>query len=87
MIHHEPPSRAQAPLYFIGRDSHGHWVVQDQQGTRGGLFVDRTEALRYAMFENGHQAQAVVMVPGIFELDLRAAGRAAVPAIAKRRAA
>jgi hypothetical protein len=37
---------------------------------RGGLFVDRTAALRFALFENGNRPQAVIMVPGVFELDM-----------------
>jgi len=57
-------------LFRIGKDSRGNWVVQDQQGLCGGLFVDRAEALRFALFENGNRPQAVVMVPGILELDL-----------------
>jgi hypothetical protein len=68
----EPPSSqssSHASLFRIGKDSHGHWVVQDQQGLRGGLFVDRAEALKFAMFENGNRPQAVIMVPGILELD------------------
>ena len=56
--------------YRIGRNSRGHWVVQDERGTRGGLFIDRKQALRFAMFENGNRPQAVVMVPGVLELDL-----------------
>jgi hypothetical protein len=68
----EPPS-SRSPLFFIGKDSQGNWVVQDQQHRCGGLFVDRAQALRFALFENGHQPQAVVMVPGIFELDLSGA--------------
>jgi hypothetical protein len=67
----EPPS-SSSRLFFIGKDSRGNWVVQDQQHLCGGLFVDRAEALRFAMFENGHRPQAVVMVPGVFELDLSA---------------
>ena len=65
----EPPS-SRSQLFFIGKDSRGNWVVQDQQHLRGGLFIARAEALRFAMFENGHRPQAVVMVPGVFELDL-----------------
>ena len=65
----EPPS-SRSQLFFVGKDSRGNWVVQDQQHLRGGLFIDRAEALRFAMFENGHRPQAVVMVPGVFELDL-----------------
>jgi hypothetical protein len=65
----EPPS-SHASLFRVGKDSHGHWVVQDQQGLRGGLFVGRTEALKFAMFENGNRPQAVIMVPGVLELDI-----------------
>jgi len=67
-IEHSSPARS--PLYFIGRNARGNWVVQDQGGVRGGLFIDRSEALRFAMFENGNHPQAVIMVPGIFELDI-----------------
>ncbi len=69
----EPPSPELlrlSPLFRIGKNSHGHWVVQDQEGMRGGLFIDRAEALKFAMFENGNQPQAVIMVPGVLELDI-----------------
>jgi hypothetical protein len=69
----EPPSivPSSRPLHFlIGKDSRGNWVVQDERGLCGGLFVDRTQALRFAMFENGNKPQAVVMVPGVFELNM-----------------
>lgn len=63
----EPPS-SSTPLFYIGRNSNGHWVVQDQRHLCGGLFVDRATALKFALFENGHRPQAVVMVPGLLEL-------------------
>jgi hypothetical protein len=69
----EPPSTLQnvRPLQFlIGKNSRGNWVVQDERGLCGGLFIDRVEALKFAMFENGNRPQAVTMVPGIFELDI-----------------
>jgi hypothetical protein len=69
----EPPSPRSSPdasLFRIVKDSHGHWVVQDQQGLRGGLFIDRAKALKFAMFENGNRPQAVIMVPGVLELDV-----------------
>jgi hypothetical protein len=73
----EPPSlgRSNAALFRIGRNSQGHWVVQDQSGLRGGVFIDRAEALKYAMFENGNRPQAVIMVPGTLELDMSAKRR------------
>ena len=71
----EPPSPHHASLYMIGRDSQGRWVVQDQTGLHGGLFVNRAQALKFALFENGHRPQAVVMVPGVLELNM--SGRSA----------
>jgi hypothetical protein len=65
------PRTPSPPLFLIGIDRGGHWVVQDQRGLCGGLFVNRAEALKYALFENGNHPEAVIMVPGFFELDLR----------------
>jgi hypothetical protein len=73
MIQTEPPSPqtcSNHSCFRIGRNSRGHWVVQDEKCTRGGLFNDRKQALHFAMFENGNRPQAAVMVPGILELDL-----------------
>jgi hypothetical protein len=72
----EPPSstRSQSSPYLVGKNSHGDWVVRDKAGLRGGLFVNRTEALKFAMFENGRHPQAVIMVPGTLELDFAANG-------------
>jgi hypothetical protein len=68
----EPPLRPQSRsrLFFIGTDRHGNWVVRDQTRLCGGLFVNRSEALRFAMLENGHRPQAVIMVPGILEFSV-----------------
>lgn len=68
----EPPPRPSLPhpLCMIGKDSHGNWVVQEQRGLFGGLFIDRAQALRYALFENGNRPQDIVMVPGTLELDI-----------------
>jgi hypothetical protein len=63
----EPPSPQN--IFLVGRDSRGRWVVQDQRGLCGGLFVDRSRAVRFAMEENGRRPQAIVMVPDVFELD------------------
>src|SRR5262249_43251213 len=68
----EPPpsSCSNSSLFLVGKNSRGNWVVQDQEGLCGGLFVDRTQAVKFAMFENGHRPQAVIMVPGVLELDM-----------------
>jgi hypothetical protein len=41
-------------LFLVGKDGHGNWVVQDPKGLRGGLFVDRAEAIKFAMYESGN---------------------------------
>ena len=57
-------------LFLIGQNSRGQWVARDQRGLRGGLFVSRAAAVKYAMFENGRRPHLVVDMPGAFELDV-----------------
>ena len=66
----EPPSLLRPPLFMVGQDSRGNWVVRDKKGMRGGLFVNREAALRYVRSENGFKPQAVVMVSGGLELEI-----------------
>lgn len=67
----KPPSRSlQLTLFRIGQDRDGHWVAQDERGLCGGLFVNRAEALKFALFENGKHPEAVITVPGVLELEL-----------------
>ena len=65
----EPPSCLLPPIFMIGRDSGGHWVAQEKDGLRGGLFINRAEAMKYAKLESGSYPHAVVMVSGVLELD------------------
>jgi hypothetical protein len=66
----EPPSLFRPPVFTIGQDRCGNWVVQDQKGIAGGLFVTRDAALRYVRSETGYQKRAVVMISGNLELDM-----------------
>ncbi|MGJ4892418.1 hypothetical protein ACQR1Y_29775 [Bradyrhizobium sp. HKCCYLRH3099] len=67
----EPPSsnKAAAALVLIGRNSRGQWVAQEQNGLYGGLFVSRAEAMKYALFENGHHPETIVELSRTIELD------------------
>ena len=47
-------------------------MVQDERGFRGGLFLDRIQALKFAKSENGGSSPAVIMMKEPFELDMRA---------------
>ncbi len=66
----ESLSWLRPPVFMIGQDRRGNWVVQDQKGVRGGLFVDRAAALRFVRYENGARPQALVMVSYGHELEL-----------------
>jgi hypothetical protein len=67
----EPPSCDSAsPIIFIGRNSRGHWIAQEQNGRFGGLFVNRAQAFKYALFENGHHPETIVELSREIELDM-----------------
>jgi hypothetical protein len=63
-----PRSLQGPPLFLIGKDNCGHWVARDQAGLCGGLFVSRSEAIRFAMRENSCSSSAIIMMPGVLEL-------------------
>ena len=73
----ESSSRLRPPLFMLGQNQRGHWVVQAQKGDRGGLFANREAAVRFIRAETGYRPQAVVMVSGILELDTGWKGNAA----------
>ncbi|WP_342723814.1 hypothetical protein AAFG07_32605 [Bradyrhizobium sp. B097] len=67
----EPHSRSRiASTVFIGRNRRGNWIAREQNGTFGGLFTNRAQALKYAVFENGHHPEIIVEVAREIELDI-----------------
>jgi hypothetical protein len=68
----EPPSCSSAALslIFIGRNHRGDWVAQEQNGLYGGLFVNRSQAIKYALAENGHRPETIIELSGEIELDM-----------------
>jgi hypothetical protein len=74
----EPPSCSSAStIVFIGKNRRGNWVAQEQNGLYGGLFVNRAQAVKYALFENGHHPETIIELSRGIELDMSAkiAGR------------
>jgi hypothetical protein len=70
----KPPDVASSscllpPTFLIGRNSKGNWVAQERSGACGGLFASRAAALKFAKFESGNSAHAVVWVSGVLELN------------------
>ena len=67
----EPPScSSPSTVVFIGRDRCGRWVAQEQNGLYGGLFVNRAQAIKYALFENGQHPETIVELSRGLELDM-----------------
>jgi len=67
----EPPScSSPSTIVFIGRNSRGQWVAQEQNGLFGGLFVNRAQAVKYALFENGHHPETIIELSRGIELDM-----------------
>src|SRR5450631_3370631 len=67
----EPPSCSSAStIVFVGKNSRGQWVAQEQNGLYGGLFVNRAQAVKYALFENGHHPETIIELPRELELDM-----------------
>ena len=67
----EPPScsAAASTLVFIGQNRRGQWVAQEQSGLYGGLFVNRAQAVKYALFENGNHPETIVELSRKIELE------------------
>ena len=86
----EPPScRSASTVVFIGKNSRGNWVAQEQNGLYGGLFVNRAQAVKYALFENGHHPETIVELSREIELDMsgKRPSSGHMPAASPRRAA
>ncbi|WP_426436420.1 hypothetical protein [Bradyrhizobium genosp. P] len=77
----EPPSCSTAStIVFIGRNRRGQWVAQEQNGLYGGLFVNRAQAVKYALFENGQHLEMLVELSREIELDMHRRATASIPA-------
>lgn len=69
----EPPScRPAAPTVFVGKNRRGNWIACEQNGIFGGLFVNRAQALKYALRENGYHPETIVELSHEVELDVSA---------------
>ena len=71
----EPPSchSASLSLVFIGKNHKGDWVAQEQNGLYGGLFVNRSKAIKYALEENGNHRESIVELKREIELNMSSA--------------
>lgn len=76
MTHLAPSSCGiTAPTVFVGTNRRGNWIACEQYGTFGGLFVNRAQAFKYALRENGHHSETIVELSREIELDIPAGRR------------
>jgi hypothetical protein len=62
------------PVFFIGRNQHGHWVARGADGKSGGLFWRRQAAIRFATQSAWPARCATVFPTDNIELDLENQG-------------
>ncbi|MGY8669190.1 hypothetical protein Q3C01_43575 [Bradyrhizobium sp. UFLA05-109] len=66
-----PCSRSPCgPTVFVGKNRHGNWVAREQNGFFGGIFVNRPQAFKYALLENGRRPGSIIEVSPEIELDI-----------------
>ena len=83
----EPPSCSTAStIVFIGKNRRGNWVAQQQNGLYGGLFVSHAQAVKYALFENGHHPETIIELARDIELDMGSAPAVACASAVQRAA-
>jgi hypothetical protein len=62
------------PLFFIGRNNLGFWVVREATGKTGGIFVFKRSALRFANTNSAPAGCATMSLDARLELDVKNRG-------------
>ncbi|SDN68664.1 hypothetical protein SAMN05444050_2172 [Afipia sp. GAS231] len=62
------------PVFFIGRNKHGHWVARGADGKLGGLFWRKQAAIRFATRSAWPARCATIFPTENIELDLENQG-------------
>jgi len=68
---------AAIPLFYIGRNRHGAWVVREAEGRSGGIFLFKQWAVRFARRQCEPAGCAIMFLAGPIELDIDVHGRCA----------
>ncbi|HUI13254.1 MAG TPA: hypothetical protein VL048_07295 [Xanthobacteraceae bacterium] len=62
------------PLFYIARNKHGFWVAREAEGRRGGVFLLRRSAVRFARQQSAPVGCAMMFLSDALELDIENAG-------------
>ena len=76
------------PLFYIGRNKNGVWVVREAEGRSGGLFFLKQSAVRFARRQSEPSGCAMMFLDEPIELEVATqVGRHAMPESATEKAA
>jgi hypothetical protein len=67
------------PLFYIGQNRKGRWVVREAEGRSGGLFLFKQWAVRFARRQSEPSGCAIMFVAEPIELDIDGEGRCVGP--------
>jgi hypothetical protein len=62
-------SRLSEPIFLLGQNSAGQWVIRELHGRMEGLFADRKEGIRFALYESGAKNPSVIPINGPLEMN------------------
>jgi hypothetical protein len=65
------------PLFYIGQNRKGRWVVREAEGRSGGLFLLKQWAVRFARRQSEPSGCAIMFLAEPIELDIDSQGRCA----------
>jgi hypothetical protein len=65
------------PLFYIGQNKKGRWVVREADGRSGGLFLFKQWAVRFARRQSEPSGCAIMFLAEPIELDIDSQGRCA----------
>jgi hypothetical protein len=64
-LHRKDPS-----TFLVGLDDYGRWIALAEDGRSGGLFTGPSEAIRFALSQNGHCLERVLLGETTITLNL-----------------
>ena len=73
------------PLFYIGQNKKGRWVVREAEGRSGGLFLFKQWAVRFARRQSEPFGCAIMFLAEPIELDIDSQGRCAGPVPSAKR--
>jgi hypothetical protein len=69
------------PLFYIGRNAEGYWIAREANGQRGGLFLLKGSAMRFARYQIAPRGGAMIFLSDPLELDVENQGSSLAEAL------